>query len=272
MLATTASAQNVTRGRPYVFRVSFPDSEQGPVLAKAVSTEFNVSNVAIIVADGDPYSMGLASGIRGYWEYLHPNSSSPAIFSFNGANTSSSVYKDLATAIASANVTPQLLFVPVLSRYIANVVKAVVDAGWNGQLIGADTWANAAAIKECGKACNGAYFTSNFIASGALGYARDFVDRYIIADGVMPDDHAALAYDAMNLIKAGLEKHGNWTCDLAQDRDGLRIGMQNLIDFKGVGGDIAAFDENNDPINKCLSFGRVNESTYTQVYRYCPDL
>jgi branched-chain amino acid transport system substrate-binding protein len=270
MIATTASNINVTRNRAFVFRISFVDSEQGPTMAALASSELNATTAAILYQEDDPYSNDLASSIKGFWEYLHGNGSVAAFVSFNQTNIENSDFAIQAAEIASVNKTATILFVPIHGEQVPDVVNAVRDAGWYGQIIGADAWENKAAIEKCGEACVGSYFSANFIAEGSVGYAKRFVDKYLTTYGVMPDAQAALAYDAMNLIKAGLEQNGNWTCDLAQDRAGLRMGMKDLTNFQGVAGDIT-FNENGDPIDKCIAIAHVsNTSSATFVYRYCP--
>jgi len=268
MIATTATNPNVTLGRPFVFRVAFSDSEQGPVIASLTATQLNVTNAAIIFQEDDPYSSYLANGIMGYWKYL--NNTVAAYSSYNQTNVDDSNFADQASVIAKLSNTGTVLFVPVKGYQVPHIVKAVHDAGWKGQIVGADGWSEASALKECGEACVGTYFSANFIAEGAVGYAKRFVDKYFTTYGVMPDPHAALAYDAMNLIKVGLEQNGIWTCDLAQNKNNLRAGLQNVANFQGVAGEISRFDLNGDPIDKCIPIGQVgNNSLPTFIYSYC---
>ena len=268
MIATTATNPKVTLGRPYVFRVAFTDSAQGPVIASLTATQFNFTNAAIIFQEDDPYSSYLAEGIMGYWKYL--NKTVAAYSSYNQTNVDDSNFTDQASAIAKLNHGETVLFVPVKGSQVAGIVKAAHDAGWKGHTVGADGWSAESALKDCGEACVGAHFTANFIAEGQVGYAKRFVDKYFTTYGVMPDPHAALAYDAMNLIKVGLEQNGLWSCDLAQNKNNLRAGLQNVTNFQGVAGEISKFDLNGNPFEKCIPIGQVgNNSLPLFIYSYC---
>jgi branched-chain amino acid transport system substrate-binding protein len=244
------------------------------VIAEFGSSELNATTAAIIYQEDDPYSKGLASDIKAQWENLHGNGSVVAYVSFNNTNIEKSDYGDQAAEIATVNETAGVLFVPVKGKLVPYVVNAVRDAGVQKlPIVGGDAWNDDVALKKCGEACVGSYFTSNFIASGAVGYAKHFADQYTSAYGYMPESSAALAYDAMNLIKAGLEQYGTWTCDLAQNRDGLRKGMKKLTNFQGVGGNIT-FDKNRNPKDKCINIAHVinasNTASSTFFSLYCP--
>ena len=267
MIATTASNPNVTAGRSFVYRVSFSDTEQGPLLAALTAGEFNSSTAAIIYQADDIYSSYLANGIKAYWEYL--NNSLAAFVSFNKTNIEESNFETQASEIANANAS--VLFAPIQGQQVSGVMNAIEKTGWHGIIVGSDGWSESDIfLKECGKACVGAYFSANFISDGSVGYSKRFVDKYVATYGVMPSDKAALAYDAMNLIKEGLEQNGQWTCDLSQNRVNLERGIQNITNFQGVGGDIHSFDANGDPVDKCITIGRVsNTSEPTFLYRYC---
>jgi len=270
MIATTATNPNVTFQRPFVFRVTFSDAEQGPAIASLTASEMtNITAAAIIYQSDDPYSNYLAQGIKGYWEYL--NKTVAAYESFNETNIDNSDFADQAAAVAKLNNHSTALFIPVKGYEVPDIVKAVRNVGWNGQIIGADGWADELVLKDCGEACVGSFFTSNPIAQGNVGRAKQAYERYKKTYGDNPDAKAVLAFDAMSLIKIGLEHSGEWMCDIAQNRLNLRNGLHNITNFDGAGGKISRFDDNGNPINKCITIGKVgNDSKPVLIFNYCP--
>jgi len=275
MIATTASAVNVTRDRPFVFRISFVDTEQGPALAKLGASEFNATTAAIIYKEDQQYSSGLAKNIKDYWEYMNGVGSVVSYVSFNQTNVDSSDYSTQAVEIA--NSTADVLFVPVNDFAVSDVVTAIYNAGWRKQILGGDDWSNAGALENCSQACVGALFTANFIAEGSppKSLAKDFVDKFTKKyNGLIPQPQAALAYDAMNLIQFSLSSSSNqWTCEdtLEMRRQKLRDDMDSIKNFPGVAGEIMTFDENQDPFAKCIAIGQVT-STYVPTFydNFCP--
>jgi ABC-type branched-subunit amino acid transport system substrate-binding protein len=97
------------------------------------------------------------------------------------------------------------------------------------------------------------------------------VDKFTKRYNYKPNPTAALAYDAMNLIKTGLERW-NWVCDLNANRDGLRNVMEILTEFDGVSGVIPSFAKDRNPSGKCIQVGKVS-SQYQPIFHdeYCID-
>ena len=264
MIATSASNPLVTMGLPFAFRISFVDTEQGSALADFVTEKLNktAAIAAVIYQEDDMYSEGLARVFKARWEKLNGAGSVAAYVSYNYTNAENLNFEEQASKIASVNDTASVLFAPIQSEEISSVINAVRDAGWHGQVVGGDAWSVDPNLpQECGEACVGAYFTTDFIASGAVGYAKTFADKYFETYGATPNLFAALSYDAMNLMEAGLKQYGTWTCQLAEDRDGLRNAMEKLRNFQGVGGNITSFDANNNPKDKCVTFAQINDAT-----------
>jgi len=264
MIATSASNPLVTLGLPFAFRISFVDTEQGSVLADFVTAKLNktAAMAAIIYQEDDMYSEGLARVFKAEWEKLNGAGSVAAYVSYNYTNVENLNFEEQASKIASVNDTATVLFAPIQTEEIPSVINAVRDAGWHGQVVGGDAWSVDPNLpQKCGEACVGAYFASDFIASGAVGYAKTFADKYFATYGATPNLFAALSYDAMNLMETGLKQYGTWTCQLAEDRDGLRNAMGKLTNFQGVGGNITSFDANNNPKDKCVTFAQIINAT-----------
>lgn len=270
MIATTATSTDVTKGRPYAFRVAFVDTEQGPLLASVAAYEGEKTTAAIIFQDDDPYSSGLASEIRGFWlDFL--NLTVVSFAPFNKTNAKDSNYVVQADEISRVlNETTGVVFVPVLSSIVPDVVRAIRNAGWNGSMLGGDGWSESN-LARCGEDCVGSYFTANFVPEGIQGTnSKKFVDQFSVAYGRLPDAKAALAYDAISLIKLGLEENGYWTCDVAQNRESLRMGLKNITDFQGVSGVISKFNENGDPLERCIPIANVTDEFKPEfLYNYC---
>lgn len=265
-----ASNTNVTHNHPYVFRISIVDSIIGTVMAKLGKEEYNATNAAIVYQEDDPYSNGLARNLKASWEHL--NGLVASFIPFTQSNVENSDFSMLLSEIISVKTTADVLFVPIVQNSVASVVTAIHKSGWRKPIIGADGWSDADELQSCGEACVGALFTANFIADGDIPQSAErtkFVDKFMKKYNYKPNPTAALAYDALNLIKTGLEKW-NWSCNLIVNRNGLRDAMDSLTDFSGVSGFIPSFDENRNPTGKCVPIGKVDSNFQPILYdEYC---
>lgn len=87
----------------------------------------------------------------------------------------------------------------------------------------------------------GVYIYSEFWASNPDPRVQEFVKKFkAVRGGEMPTHFAALAYDALSVVKAVFEK-GHVTGDPAKlkaERVAIRDGLQGLKNFKGLTGNI----------------------------------
>lgn len=263
---------NVTQNYPYAFRVSSVDSTVAIVMSKLGKEEYNATSAAIIYQEDDPYSNGLARELKNYWESL--NGSVVSYVPYTHVNVENSSYSILTSSNGIENTTADVLFLPIVQNSIVPVVSTIYNSGWRKPIIGADGWSDAEQLEICGEACVGALFTANFIADESFGTESEpekFVDKFTRRYNYKPNPTAALAYDALNLIKTGLEQW-NWECDLNMNRDGLRNVMESITEFDGVSGFIPSFGKYRNPTGKCIRTGKVS-SQYQPIFHdeYCID-
>jgi len=266
MIATTATHPNVTLNRSYVFRTGFVNKDQARVLVKLGTDIYAATTASVLFQEDLAYSADLANVIKKYWERNHGGDSVLSFVSFNSTNVNASDYVDSITSILDTDA--DVLFVPILSQQVPDVVKAIRQAGWESPILGGDGWMDLEALKNCSDACVNSFFTANYLADGPT--SNNFVEEYTQKYGVAPNDMAALAYDAVGLIKVALKDYGEWSCNIFTNREGLRDALENVEDFNGVAGDIT-FGKNNNPKDKCVYIANVNASYYpSYFYSFCP--
>jgi branched-chain amino acid transport system substrate-binding protein len=123
--------------------------------------------------------------------------------------------------------------------------------------MGSDAWGSAELMDLCGDDCIGQFFSTHYAAAGAKGATKKFIDRYNKKYGYIPDDVAALTWDATRLVLQAIQEGGKLTGKLRKDRKALRESMANIKSFAGITGDMT-FDEQGDPI-KCAVVVRIDE-------------
>ena len=84
------------------------------------------------------------------------------------------------------------------------------------------------------------------------------IDRYKAKYGYVPDDVAALTWDATRIVLQAIQNAGKLSGKLKKDREAVRKGMTEITSFAGITGNMK-FDEQGDPV-KCAVVVRISDS------------
>jgi branched-chain amino acid transport system substrate-binding protein len=264
MISPWSTNPNTTLDRPWVFRASFLDSFQGPLVAKFVSRDFGFTRAAVLYDPDSDYPRDLAQFFRDSWQEIHGPDSVVANETFSAGETDFSAQ---ITHIMESGA--EFVFLPQYYNQVAAIVPQAHALGLKVPFVGSDSWGSAALTGLCGDDCTGLFFSTHFAAVGATGATKVFVDRYKAEYGYLPDDVAALTWDSMNIVQQAVRDCGMITGDLAADRTCVRDAMARIKSFAGITGDMT-FTEEGDPI-KCGVIVRINEAGEFQFYEsVCP--
>ncbi|MFO7883717.1 MAG: ABC transporter substrate-binding protein [Desulfobacteraceae bacterium] len=264
MISPWSTNPNTTLDRPYVFRGCFLDPFQGPVVANFITEEFGFTKAAVFYDVASDYPKGLAEVFKEAWEKKHGKESVVAYESFTTKDTD---FSSQLTKIIKSGA--QVLFTPQYYNEVPLIVRQAKDLGWEGPIVGSDSWGSAETIELCGEACYGEFFSSHYAAAGAKGATRAFIDRYTKTYGYTPDDVAALTWDALNLAKQAIEDSGKITGRIEKDRTAVRDALAKIKNFNGITGNMT-FTEEGDPI-KCAVIVKINDKGEYEFYKTsCP--
>jgi len=85
----------------------------------------------------------------------------------------------------------------------------------------------------------------------------------------VPDDVAALTWDAFNLAKKAMQDCGKISGDLAADRQCVRDALASVTEFPGITGTMT-FKGTGDP-SKCAVIVKINDAgEFTFYQQSCP--
>ncbi len=200
MITPWSTNPDSTKDRPYVFRGCFLDPFQGPVLANFITEEFKFKKAAVLYDVASDYPKGLAEFFKQAWEKVHGAGSVVAFESFTTKDTD---FSSQLSKITKSDA--QVLFTPQYYNEVALIVQQAHELGWQGPIVGSDSWGSAETVTLCGKGCYGQFFSSHYAAAGAKGDTKAFIDRYEKTYGYIPDDVAALTWDSLRLVQAAVE-------------------------------------------------------------------
>ncbi len=264
MISPWSTNPNTTLDRPYVFRGCFLDPFQGPVLSNFISDEFGLKKAAVLYDVAADYQKGLAEEFKKAWEKRNGAGSIVAYESFTTKDTD---FSSQLTKIVKSGA--QVLFAPQYYNEVPLVVQQAKELGWKGPIVGSDSWGSTETVQLCGEACYGLYFSTHYAAAKATGATKIFIDRYTDTYGYVPDDVAALTWDALRLTEQAIKNTGKITGKIEKDRTSVRNALAQIKNFAGITGNMT-FTEEGDPI-KCAVIVKINDKGEYEFYKsICP--
>jgi len=225
-----------TRGRDYVFRMSFVDELQGSVMARYAFEVLGGRRAAVMFDHTDPYSSGISDVFATTFKDL-----GGAVVSYQAFNPEAIRYDEVFDHISQND--PDILYLPGFSADVRQHVRQARHHGLQLQLLGADGW-NADEFSR-NPDFKGSYMTSHWVAGSGGEVAEAFATEYRKAYGKEPEAVAALTYDAVKLVLAALAHGGR------SDGESLRQALIDMDAFAGVTGAVD-FIENGDPVKGVL--------------------
>jgi branched-chain amino acid transport system substrate-binding protein len=264
MISPWSTNPQTTLDRPFVFRSCFLDPFQGPVAAKFVTEEFGAKKAAVLYDIGSDYPKGLSEYFKQAFESIHGPGSVVAFETFSTKD------KDFSAQLTKiVNSGADVLFTPQYYDEIPLIVKQAQELGWKKPIMGSDSWGSAELMKLCGSACNGYYFSTHYAAAGAKGATKEFIDKYSAKYGYVPDDVAALTWDAMMLLVEAIKNTKGLTGNIDKDRDAVRQQLAQIKDFEGITGRMT-FTDGGDPI-KCAVVVKISDKGEFEFFKSaCP--
>ena len=264
MISPWSTNPKTTENRPYVFRACFLDPFQGPVAANFVTEEFKAKKAAVLYDIASDYPKGLAEFFKSAFEKLHGAGS---VVAFETFTTKDSDFSAQLTKIVKSGA--DVLFLPQYYAEVALIVKQAHEQGWKKPIMGSDSWGSAELMKLCGDDCKGLFFSTHYAAAGAKGATKEFIDKYQAKYGYVPDDVAALTWDAIMLLSQALQNTKGLTGNLDKDRDAVKDQLTQIKDFEGITGKMT-FTPGGNP-TKCAVIVKISDKGEFEFYKsVCP--
>jgi branched-chain amino acid transport system substrate-binding protein len=264
MISPWSTNPDTTKDRPFVFRGCFLDPFQGPVLANFIRDEFGFKKAAVLYDVASDYPKGLAEFFKQAWE---KNNGAGSVVAFESFTTKDTDFSSQLTKIIKSGA--EVLFTPQYYNEVALIVQQAHELGWKKPIVGSDSWGSAETVELCGKDCYGTFFSTHYAAAGAKGATKAFIDRYEKKHGYVPDDVAALTWDALGLVQKAIESVAKITGDIKKDRQAVRDQMAKIKEYAGITGNMT-FTEEGDP-QKCAVIVKISEKGEFEFFKsVCP--
>ncbi len=227
--------EDITLGKPNVFRQTFTNSYQGSLLAIHAKDNLNAKTAAILKNNSDDYSTGIAKSFTDKANELGIEIVADESYSINDND-----FKAQLTSIKAKN--PDVLLIPDYYEKLSLIITQTKEIGLDSVLVGPDGWAGVltALDKSSYDAIEGSYYNDHFAIDDDAEIVKNFVENYRTEYNEDPISPSALGYDSVYLVKQAIENAGSL------DKKVVTDSIKN-IEFTGVTGSFK-FDENNNPV------------------------
>jgi branched-chain amino acid transport system substrate-binding protein len=217
----------VTQTGDYIFRACFVDSFQGDVMARFAADNLHAQKAAIIFDFNSPYGRGLTE----YFELSFAKFGG-RIVSKQSYTQGDDDFKGQLSSIRAAE--PDVIYIPGYYSDVTTIAKQARMIGLTQPLLGGDGWDAPELWQLGGDALNGSYISTHYSVDDPSPAIQTFVERYKQRYGnLLPDAHAALAYDAARILIDAITRAGT------TDGDKVRAALAQTKNFPGVTGVIS---------------------------------
>jgi len=224
LIAPSSTDPAVTQAGDYIFRTCFVDSFQGEVMATFATNTLKAKKAAILFDFNSPYGRGLTDFFEISFAKLGGQIVSKQSYTQGDAD-----FKGQLSSIKAAE--PDVIYIPGYYGDVAVIAKQARALGLVQPLLGGDGWDAPELWQLGGDALNNSYISTHYSVDNPSPVIQSFVHEYKQRYGnLVPDAHAALAYDATRLLFDAIKRAG--TTDGASVRDALA----QTTNFAGVTG------------------------------------
>jgi branched-chain amino acid transport system substrate-binding protein len=235
---------DATTGQPkqWVFRTCFTDAWQGEVLAKFADGYVRAKKAAVLY---DPASEAPRIQAEIFKQDFEKGGGTVVAF-----ETYKSGDKDFSAVFAKIKkAAPDVVFLPGYYNDVAVQLAQAHAAGLTVPFLGSDNWASVDFLKLAGKDAEGAFYSAHYnpdrrneLTGGfVISYKKRFADQ-------VPDDVAALTWDALGLLTEALGKAGK------PDRKLVRDALAGIREYEGATGKLKFPVGSGDPVKTTVMF------------------
>ncbi len=239
--STSPKATIDEAGKPlkYVFRACWIDSFQGSVIAKFVLQTLGLKRAAVLYDGDSEYNRGIANFFREAFE-----KGGGAVVAYEAYKAGQTEFADHLRKIKAAG--PDIVFLPNYYQEMPLQVKQAKQMGIRVPFIGSDSWGSHELLEKCPRDCDKFYFSSHFAMDAPAAATRKFINNYQSRYNRIPDDVAALTYDAFGMLWQALKLAGK------PDREMIRNAMARIPRYNGITGAMQFKEGSGDPVKSAV--------------------
>ncbi len=231
-LSPTASHMGFTKKGKNMFRVVATQGYEGPYNARWAVQELGKKKIATIYINND---WGVDANKYFTQEARKLGAEILAEEAFTPGE------KDFSAILSKLKrLKPELIYLPTFYADAAAILNQAKRIRFNPVVLANSSLFSQKTIELGGDAVEGILIPANYFSADPRPAAQEFTREYQALYGVLPNQFAALAYDAANLMVAALQKAG------VDDRSKVKDALVSLQGFQGATGTIS-YANSHDP-------------------------
>jgi len=231
-LSPTSSHMDFTKKGKFMFRVVATQGYEGPYNARWAVKDLGKKRLATIYINND---WGVDANKYFTAEARKLGAKIVAEESFIPGE------KDFSAILSKLKrLKPDLIYLPTFYADAAAILNQAKRMHFKPAVMANSSLFSQKTIELGGSAVEGIMVPANYFSADPRPAAKTFTAEYQKAHGKIPNQFAALAYDAANLMVAALKKAG------IDDRAKVREALLGIKDFPGATGTIS-YTEGRDP-------------------------
>ena len=231
-LSPTSSHMDFTKKGDFMFRVVATQGYEGPYNARWAVKDLNKKRIATIYinndwgVDANKYFTAEARKLGA--EIVSEEAFVPGEKDFN------------AILSKLKRLNPDLIYLPTFYADAAAILNQARRLRFKPVVLANSSLFSQKTIELGGQAVEGIMIPANYFGADPRPAAREFTREYKALYGTEPNQFAALAYDAANLMVAALHKAG------VENRAAVREALISLKGFQGATGSVS-YANSRDP-------------------------
>ncbi|MFZ6861796.1 ABC transporter substrate-binding protein [Undibacterium sp. Ji67W] len=227
VFGTSNTADGITNLGPFTFRNSVMEADVLPVTTKAAIKQFNIKKVAVIYGNDDAFTKS------GYDVFKTALSDQKIAVTDTETYAKGDVdFKAQLTKIKSSS--PDAIVCSCLAEEAANIILQTRSLGMRQPFIGGNGFNSPKLFDIAKDAADNTLMGSPWSAENPSAANKQFMADYKAKYGSDPDQFAAQAYDALQIVAEGIQKI-KLSGELSKDRIALRDALPG-IKFEGATG------------------------------------
>jgi len=237
MISPNSTNPATTAGKKYVFRVDFIDPFQGRVIARFARDELHAQSAAVLYDVASAYNKGIAEVFRQVF-----TDAGGQVVAFESYTSGEKNFGQQMVRIKQSGAA--VLFLPNYDNDVPTQAQQARTAGITATLLGSDAWGTLRP-ENLGE-LEGSYFSTDWSIDAPGERSQAFVKRFRDTYNRSPNNIAALAYDAVGLLLAGVRSQGK------ADPESIRAGLSGTVEYAGATGTIGYAGGGGDPVKSAL--------------------
>ncbi|MFA5291847.1 MAG: penicillin-binding protein activator [Phycisphaerae bacterium] len=245
LLSPASSAPDITKAGDYIFRNTYSDIYEGPVMARYAYEKLGFRQIAILHINND-FGVGLSKAFQQSFVQLGGK-----IVDLESYENSSD-FRSQLNKVKQSN--PDSIYLVGYSE-MGLVIRQAKEMALNNQILSCIMFEDPKILEVAGDAAEGVIYTyptynPNSNQQDVVNFVQIFRQKY----NEEPDIYAASSYDSLKILAYAMNKGGLEAASIKQT-------LYSIKDFPGVTGS-TTFDNNGD-VTKPIGIKQVQNGKFT---------